>query len=145
MTVVHHINCGSIQAGPEMKAACHCLLLEDPDGMALVDAGIGLLDVQHPDERIGRGLIESVGFLFDETDTAVRQVEGLGFTTGAVRHVVLTHADPDHVGGLADFPHAQVHLSEEEHAALNSGNPRYLPIQFSHGPQWTTYLRSDRL
>lgn len=143
-TVVHHINCGSIQAGPEMKAACHCLLVEDRNGLALVDAGIGLLDVRHPDERIGRGLIESVGFLFDEADTAARRIEALGFSTGDVRHVILTHADPDHVGGLADFPQAQVHLSEREHAALGSGNPRYLPIQFSHRPRWATHPRSDR-
>jgi len=30
----------------------------------------------------------------------------------SVTDVVLTHADPDHVGGLADLPHARVHLSE---------------------------------
>lgn len=144
MTIVHHINCGSIQAGPGTKAACHCLLLEDPEGLALVDAGIGLLDVRNPDERIGRRLIEAVGLLFDEADTAVRRIEGLGFSTGDVKHIVLTHADPDHVGGLADFPHSSVHLSREEHAALSSGNPRYLPAQFAHGPSWRMYPRSER-
>jgi glyoxylase-like metal-dependent hydrolase (beta-lactamase superfamily II) len=144
MTVVYHINCGSIQAGPDTKASCHCLLLEGPEGLALVNAGIGLLDVRDPDGRIGRGLIEAVGFLFDEADTAARRVEGLGLSAGDVGHIVLTHADPDHVGGLADFPHAAVHMSEEEHAALASDNPRYLPAQFTHGPRWRTYPRSDR-
>lgn len=144
MTIVHHINCGSIQSGPETRAACHCLLLEDSGGLALVDAGIGLLDVRNPDERIGRGLIEAVGFLFDEYDTAVRRIEGLGLSAVDVRHVVLTHADPDHAGGLADFPHATVHLSEEEHAALATGNLRYLPAQFAHGPRWRNYPRSER-
>jgi hypothetical protein len=51
MTLVHHINCGSIQAGPGTRAACHCLLLEVAEGLALVDAGIGLLDVRNPDDR----------------------------------------------------------------------------------------------
>src|SRR4051794_25677218 len=144
MTIVHHINCGSIQAGPDARAACHCLLLEDAEGLALVDAGIGLLDVRSPDERIGRGLIEAVGVLFDEADTAVPRIEGLGLSTGDVGHILLTHADPDHAGGLADFPHASVHLSEEEHAALAAGNPRYLPAQFTHGPSWREHPRSER-
>jgi glyoxylase-like metal-dependent hydrolase (beta-lactamase superfamily II) len=51
------------------------------------------------------------GFLFHEEDTTVRQVEKLGFRTKDVTHVVLTHCDPDHAGGLADFPHADVHVA----------------------------------
>ena len=72
MTSIHHINCGSLQVSPNTKAICHCLLLEDKDGLALVDTGIGLLDVQQPLERIGQPLIDMAGFLFHEEDTAVR-------------------------------------------------------------------------
>ena len=36
----------------------------------------------------------------------------------APKDIVLTHGDPDHAGGLADFPTAAVHLSAEEHAAV---------------------------
>jgi glyoxylase-like metal-dependent hydrolase (beta-lactamase superfamily II) len=142
MTTIHHINCGFLQKPPGPKVTCHCLLLEDRNGLALVDTGIGLLDVRHPDERLGRPLIDMAGFLFDEADTAVRKVEGLGFRAGDVTHAVITHGDPDHVGGLADFPQARVHLSEEERAALEKDNPRYVPIQFAHGPRWTVHPRS---
>ena len=100
MTNIHHINCGSLQVSPNTKASCHCLLLEDKDGLALVDTGIGLLDVQQPLERIGQPLIDMAGFQFHEEDTAVRQVEKRGFRTTDVTHVVLSHCDPDHVGGL---------------------------------------------
>ncbi len=144
MTTIHHINCGSLHAPPNPKAICHCLLLEDEDGLALVDAGIGLLDVQQPLERIGQPLIDIGGFQFHEEDTAVRQVEKLGFRTTDVTHVVLTHCDPDHVGGLADFPHADVHVAEEEHASVRRGRFRYLPLQFAHGPVWKTYPASTR-
>ncbi len=144
MTNIHHINCGSLQVPPNPKAICHCLLLEDEDGLALVDTGIGLLDVQRPLERIGQPLIDVGGFRFHEGDTAVRQVEKLGFRTTDVRHVVLTHCDPDHVGGLADFPHADVHVAEEEHASVRRGRFRYLPVQFAHGPVWKTYPASSR-
>ena len=144
MTAIRHLNCGTLHAPPNPPAACHCLLLEDPAGLALVDAGIGLLDVRHPLERIGRELIDLAGFQFHEDQTAVRQFEQLGYRREDVRHVVLTHADPDHTGGLADFPDAEVHLSGEEHQSLSRGHWRYLPAHFAHGPRWRTYLPSAR-
>lgn len=139
MTTVHHINCGFIQVPGGPRAVCHCLLLEDARGLALVDAGIGLLDVRDPDGRVGRPLIDAVGFLFDEADTAVRQIEKLGLRPADVTDIVLTHADPDHAGGLADFPRARVHVPAEERIAVANGDPRYLPVQFAHGPDWRAY------
>lgn len=136
MTTIHHFNGGTLHVPPGPKAACHCLLLEDPRGLALVDGGIGLLDGRDPVGRIGRPIIDAAGFQFNEAETAVRQVERLGFRPADVVDIVLTHADPDHAGGLADFPHARVHLSAEEHAALAAGDSRYVPAQFAHGPKW---------
>lgn len=144
MTTIHHINCGFLHKPPGPRAVCHCLLLEDKSGLALVDTGIGLLDVQRPTERLGQQLIDMAGFQFDEADTAVRQVEKLGFLPADVKHVVLTHGDPDHAGGLADFPQAEVHVSAEEHANIATGSWRYVPIQFAHGPRWKFYQKSAR-
>ena len=139
MTRVHHLNCGTLHAPPHPKAACHCLLLEDAAGLALVDTGIGLLDVQRPLERIGRPLIDAAGFQFREEETAARRIEALGLRPADVRHVVLTHADPDHAGGLADFPRAVVHAAAEERAAVERGHWRYLPVQFAHGATWRAH------
>ena len=144
MTTVHHLNCGRLHAPPNPAASCHCLLLEDRGRLALVDTGIGLADVARPLERIGQQLIDAAGFQFHEDLTAARQIERLGFRTADVAHIVLTHGDPDHTGGLADFPHAAVHISEEEHARLGTGHWRYLPVHFAHGPRWQTYSRSTR-
>src|SRR4051812_27889534 len=144
MTTVHHINCGYLHVPPYPEVLCHCLLVEDRNGLALVDTGIGLLDVRHPVERLGRQLIDMAGFLFHEEDTAVRQVEALGFGAGDVTHAVLTHGDPDHAGGLADFPQARVHLAVEEHVSIAKGHFRYVPPQFAHGPRWETHPRSTR-
>lgn len=144
MTRLHHLNCGWLHAPPHPRASCHCLLLEDAQGLALVDTGIGLEDVRRPQERIGQPLIDLAGFEFHEGETAVRKIEALGFDPAAVRHVLLTHADPDHTGGLADFPNAQVHLSREELDAVECGNPRYLPAHFAHGPKWVAHAGPDR-
>lgn len=141
---IHHLNCGYLEAPPYPTAGCHCLLLETDQGLIVVDTGIGLLDVQHPNERIGEELIRLAGFQFNEANTAVRQTEAAGYSASDVKHIILTHADPDHVGGLADFPNAVIHISEEEMSNIANKNPRYLPNQFSHNPIWKTYSKSEQ-
>jgi len=141
---LHHLNCGTLHAPPNPRAACHCLLLESDGRLALVDTGIGLLDVADPQGRIGGPLIEIAGFQFHEDQTAVRQIERLGYRADDVTDIVLTHGDPDHTGGLADFPQAAVHLSSEEQSQLATGHWRYLPAHFSHGPNWRTCGAANR-
>lgn len=136
---VHHLNCGLLHAPPNPEAACHCLLLGAGGRLVLVDTGIGLHDVARPDERIGRAVIEAAGFQFHEHLTAARQIERLGFRPTDVTDIVLTHGDPDHAGGLADFPGAAVHVSEEELARVRGGHARYAPAQFAHGPRWVPH------
>jgi glyoxylase-like metal-dependent hydrolase (beta-lactamase superfamily II) len=143
MTRIHHINCGTLLVPDSPTVICHCLLLEDESGLALVDAGIGLADVQNPVERLGQELIDLTGFQFNEHDTAVRRIEKLGFAVEDVQHIVLTHCDPDHVGGLADFPQAEGHVGSEELAHAHSGHWRYVPRQFDHEPRWKTYERTS--
>lgn len=139
---VHHLNCGLLHAPPNPQAACHCLLLEHDGGFTLIDTGIGLRDIADPIERVGRAAIDAAGFQFHERLTAIRQVERLGFRAADVTDIVLTHGDPDHAGGLADFPDAAAHLSAEEHARLGSGHGRYSAAQFAHEPRWVTHSRS---
>lgn len=136
MIAVRHLNCGTLHRPPNPRAACHCLLLDAGGRLALIDTGIGLADVRDPVGRVGREAIDAAGFLFREEETAARQLERLGFRPADVTDAILTHADPDHAGGLTDFPHARVHVSAEERAAVERGNPRYRPPQFAHGPDW---------
>ena len=144
MTAIHHLNCGTLVVSSYPTVVCHCLLLQEGEQLALVETGIGLLDVRNPLDRLGQPLIDMAGFQFHESDTAVRRIKAAGFSPGNVRHIFLTHADPDHAGGLADFPDAQVHVSEEELAQVTSGHWRYVPAQFAHGPSWKSYGPSDR-
>lgn len=137
--IVYHLNCGVLHSPPNPPASCHCLLIENGGRLLLVESGIGLQDIANPLERIGQAAIAGAGFQFEERQTACRQIEKLGFRRTEVTDVVLTHCDPDHAGGLADFPDASVHVSNEEYTNLASGRERYSGSQFSHQPQWVTY------
>lgn len=136
---VHHLNCGTMRPIRTTEGlVCHVLLVETPGGLTLVDTGLGTKDAADPSGRFG-GARFYVRPTFDETEAAVNQVTRLGFSPSDVRHVILTHFDADHTGGLADFPWATVHLtSAENYAALHPKGlverGRYPPSQRAHGP-----------
>lgn len=139
---IRHLNCASMNPllGPSMVA--HCLLVERPGGLLLVDTGFGSADCADP-KRLGRPFTTAVRPVLDPAETAVAQVRALGHDPADVTDIALTHLDLDHVGGLADFPHARVHVfTDELDAALHPTareRARYLAVQRAHGPQWVTH------
>ncbi|WP_432186908.1 MBL fold metallo-hydrolase [Streptomyces sp. Tue6028] len=152
---VHHLNCGSMRTidtdDGSLPAVCHCLLVEtDRDGLVLVDTGIGTADVARPEENLGADFLGRAQPVLDPAETAVRQVAALGFRPEDVRHIVLSHLDLDHAGGLPDFHWAKVHLSEDEHRAAMAApgahpedRVRYRPAQWAHRPHWVTYAQTS--
>jgi len=140
---VHHLNCATMCPPFVGKIVCHVLALETGDGLTLVDTGIGNADIDAPRERLGRQFVAVTRPVFDRAETARAQVEKLGFSARDVRHIVVTHLDLDHAGGLSDFPEAIVHVSAaEHHAAMNptrAERMRYRAPQWAHGPKWQIY------
>lgn len=122
---IHHLNCGCMcplggalfdgySKGLTANVPCHCLLIEtERDGLVLVDTGFGHNDIQHP-ERLSRFFRVLNNIQLDQRLTALDQIRRLGFEPADVRHIVLTHLDFDHAGGLDDFPQARVHLLGDE-------------------------------
>ncbi len=139
---VHHLNlCTMCPYGGD-RLVCHALVVETAkDGLVLVDTGMGLADVEAPISRLGTGFVAMMRLRLRAEDTAIRQIEGLGFKPEDVRHLVLTHLDVDHAGGIPDFPEAQIHVHRAEHAAamrratLNEKN-RYRKVHFASNPKW---------
>jgi glyoxylase-like metal-dependent hydrolase (beta-lactamase superfamily II) len=154
---VHHLDCctmcprgrsalnGEGRLRERATLVGHCLLLETPaHGLVLVDTGIGVADVRDT-RRLGA--LFGPAMAVDATKTsmpALPQIEALGYRRQDVRHIVLTHIDFDHAGGLPDFPQAKVHVhAREKEAAVArrtlKDRTRYRLPQLAHGPDWETY------
>jgi glyoxylase-like metal-dependent hydrolase (beta-lactamase superfamily II) len=157
---IHHLNCGTDcpfggalfdgrSKGLTGHLVCHCLLIETNEGLVLVDTGYGLKDVAHPHRpphpRITKTMRSMLNIKLREEETAIRQVERLGFSPADVRHILLTHLDFDHAGGLEDFPNATIHLMEAEFSAATGPRKgfvprnRYRPSQYDEVANWRRY------
>ncbi|GAA3446986.1 MBL fold metallo-hydrolase [Planomonospora venezuelensis] len=135
----HHLNCGTMLPPASPRMVAHCLLLETGRDLVLVDTGFAV-----GEDTLDAGFTRLVRPTLDPAEPALHQIRGLGLDPADVRHIVLTHLDPDHAGGLRDFPHARVHLHAAELAAATrpaSANERrrYRPAQWAHGPDWAAY------
>ena len=152
---IHHLNTGTMcPVGRRLvngtgsifqraRMVCHCLLVETHDGLALVDTGIGLGDIAEP-QRLGRRWLRQTAPRLDPAETAIQQIKALGFSPDDVRHVLLTHLDRDHAGGVPDFPRAKVHVHRNEHDTavthkIAAPKGRYVTDQWKHGPDWAFY------
>lgn len=153
---VHHLDCGCMcplggalfdgfSRGLTAHLVCHCLLIEtDTEGLVLVDTGFGKRDVDHPEQRLSRFFRYFNNIRLEHRYTAVEQVRALGFRPEDVRHIVLTHLDFDHAGGLEDFPLARVHVmqTEMDAAAAASGwrdTRRFRARQWNAVSDWAFY------
>ncbi|MEV6205840.1 MBL fold metallo-hydrolase [Kitasatospora sp. NPDC051914] len=153
---VHHLDCATMcpiggrlllgSGGPLVgRLSAHCLLIEGPTGLILVDTAFGADDVADP-RRLGRQFLSVVRPRLDLARTALHQVRALGYRPEDVRHIVLTHLDLDHAGGIGDFPHARIHVLDDELRAARARSTRaerdrYLPAQWAHGPLWVEHPR----
>jgi glyoxylase-like metal-dependent hydrolase (beta-lactamase superfamily II) len=102
--------------------------LETDAGLVLVETGMGSPAVTRPTEWLGRAFQLLTAPELAETDTATAQIRRLGFWPSDVRHVVLTHLDLDHAGGLVDFPEATVHVYATEPRALRQPMDRAVAL-----------------
>lgn len=152
---IYHLNCGTMHAyGFPLKdgtggifkrgyGVIHCLLVDSGDGLVLVDAGWGTRDCTNPSPVV-RQFADVVGCARSLNETAVQQVEALGYDPTVVKHIFMTHLHLDHAGGLPDFPEATIHASVHEIEAFL--HPKtlmewyaYRPEHRAHRPKWKAH------
>lgn len=146
---IHHLHCGSMhplyaalygQRGYRAHLVCHCLLLETDQGLVLIDSGFGIQDYLQPQSRLGRVIKGFTHFQTNLNLSAIAQIQQLGFQASDVRHILLTHLDIDHAGGISDFPQAMVHVLSSEFNAAEQlklhDKRRYRRPQFQQHRYW---------
>jgi glyoxylase-like metal-dependent hydrolase (beta-lactamase superfamily II) len=154
---IHHLNCGTCcpaggrlfdgtTDGPLAHLVCHCLLIESDAGLVLVDTGFGMRDVDGPRRRLSEFFLKLNNPQLRAEETAVAQVRALGFDPKDVRHILITHLDFDHAGGIEDFPNAAIHLTSREKEVAEDrrggafvGTRRYRPQQWDEVTDWRLY------
>lgn len=154
---IHHLNCGTCcppggrlfdgtSDGPLGRIVCHCLLIESDSGLILVDTGFGTRDIGYPHQRLSEFFLKLNNIQLRPEETAVRQIRMLGFDPKDVRHILVSHLDFDHAGGLEDFPNAAVHLTAREKEVADAqkggsfvGTRRYRPGQWDEVQDWRLY------
>ncbi|HVF84300.1 MAG TPA: MBL fold metallo-hydrolase [Sphingomicrobium sp.] len=153
---IHHLNCGTccpwgghlfdgVSRGLiKGHIVCHCLLIESDAGLVLVDTGMGHRQVEQ--RRLSRFFRALNQPQLRERETAAAQVRALGFDPTDVRHILVTHLDFDHAGGLEDFPNATIHLTAREKEVADErrggtfvGTRRYRPGQWDEVNNWALY------
>lgn len=154
--VIHHLNCGTMcPRGQRLinghgswlgagTLVCHVLLVETAAGLVLVDTGFGTADVRRR-QHMDRTFKALTAPRLDLSETAISQLRERGHEPSDVRHIVLTHLDIDHGGGLPDFPEAQVHVFAREYQTMldppRRERRRYAisASHWAHGPRWITH------
>jgi glyoxylase-like metal-dependent hydrolase (beta-lactamase superfamily II) len=156
---VHHLNCGTLCPLTERlvegrgrllrhaERICRVLLLEGKHGLILVDTGLGTQGCLHPIRHYGLPFVATCRPKLRQPETAFEQVRARGYDPRDVRHIVLTHLDLDHAGGLPDFPEADIHVFDLELTAVQHPRTllerlRYSQRQFRHGPRWRAHESS---
>jgi glyoxylase-like metal-dependent hydrolase (beta-lactamase superfamily II) len=146
---VRHLNAltmcpvAAFALGDSKELVCHCLVVESKHGLVLVDSGLFAETDFSSRMRTHGYFLTLMRVARDRDATAARALERLGYRAADVTHVVCTHLDLDHVGGIADFPDAEIHVMEEERAAAESPRTRnekrrYIASHFAHAPKWKT-------
>ncbi|MDH4580733.1 MBL fold metallo-hydrolase [Pseudomonas sp. BN415] len=152
---VHHLNCGTMCPACERlvkgkgswsrpgELVCHCLLLETAESLVLVDTGMGERDIAEPRRRLGSTYTALFKPRLSPDETAIAQIRALGFDPRDVRHIITTHLDLDHAGGLSDFPDAHVHVLKPELKQIQEPglreHMRFRLPQFDHHPKWVVH------
>jgi glyoxylase-like metal-dependent hydrolase (beta-lactamase superfamily II) len=128
---------GKLAVNREGEMVCHCLVIETREGLVVVDTGLGLYDLEHPNVALGGPFVSIVRPNRDPATTLVRQLARLGFKPEDVKHIIPTHLDLDHAGGFPDLPGAKVHVYRPELEAATARRTeaerrRYRPHQLKN-------------
>ncbi len=102
-------------------------VIEHRDGLILFDSGLDPAVSADPDyisSPIGRYFLHKVfRFYIGPEDTPTRKLAELGYAATDVRKIILSHLHFDHIGGIEEFPQAELLVSRVEWQQLSLPHP----------------------
>lgn len=88
-------------------------LFTHPQGQVLIDTGFGRRTFMDTADYPGTVVVKSLGD-FQLQTPMVQALPELGLGAADIDQIFLTHTHYDHIGGLEDFPQAEVKVTAEE-------------------------------
>ena len=138
MAVVYVVDAGTLRPPGGGEVPTQCLVIERPNGLVAVDAGLSRALLEDP-----RGLSFERFFIRPPKLPALalyNQIQTLGYNPHDVTDIVLTHLHSEHAAGIMDFPDARIHVSRKEFDTMQNGSLRsrvsYRHGIWAHGPRW---------
>jgi N-acyl homoserine lactone hydrolase len=110
-----------------VKIPINCFVIKHRDGVVLFDTGMDPAiqsDPNYIDSTIGRFLMKKIFRLnIKPGDALGQQLIRLGLKPASVTKAIISHLHFDHIGGIADIPHAELMVSREEWGLLSTPHP----------------------
>jgi glyoxylase-like metal-dependent hydrolase (beta-lactamase superfamily II) len=121
--------------------------VRDNGDVVLVDCGWSREACAAPRRVIGPLRSRVLGMRVQARDAIAAQLVALGIDLGRVKTIIATHMHLDHVGGVCDFPNAEVVCSDVELSAYRLGtdlgyrrldleHARLRPVYLGEGPSY---------
>lgn len=102
-------------------------VVEHRDGLVLFDSGLDPAITSDPiyiSSPVGRFFLHKVFRLhIGPDDTPTKKLHELGYAASDVRTIVFSHLHFDHIGGIKEFPQADLVVSRDEWQQLSAPHP----------------------
>lgn len=120
-------------------------VIEHKDGLVLFDTGQDRASITDPGYFpagiTGAMYRRTAQADIPEDQTLTGQLAGLGYQPADVSVAILSHLHQDHIGGLAELPHARIYVSQAEWDTVSEPRAELAGIMRNHidlpGLSWT--------
>ncbi|MBT3322040.1 MAG: MBL fold metallo-hydrolase [Anaerolineae bacterium] len=140
--IINTFSCNS-RFPKKWKTGLLSYLIESKQGLLLVDTGLSTAEYDTP-SLFTQSFRIATEMPFNPQESALIQVQKMGYKAEDIKHIILTHAHFDHISGITDFPQAQIHLYRKEYDAFIGKRRHFFDLAYdknyiAHKPDFQLY------